>query len=417
MVTKEQINFFLSDPDYLSLVELEREQRLLFITDLSETRVSAFLGWLFKPYEGHGLGDRAVRELLLNVWRTNVSDELGLKVPEPKEVMNGSFRDLLVETEYQIPKASNGDKRRSIDIVLISRSQKLVVAIENKFGSSTHSDQLNAYRLAIAKKFPDYAQVLVYLDSNEVKPQDQGWIALDYEWIVKMIAAQQEAGLLSNRAIDALSQVKEYLSQDGATFNELAVKKDRLIETITDRHSSVLEIFRKFRNESWQARLEDSSKTIVEPLVIEFHQRWSLWYDVLDQSHHAKIIKAAKATFGDRLEVSSSPIGVFFRLKLWSRFEVTDAEFWGPQVFAWRGRDAKASYLVSASIVFKNIRQDREAELRQSIKDLRDTGLKAAPKAALRIRLSQKDDLSISQASDAVIDALTKLNLVFLTLP
>ena len=67
MATKLEINRFLCDPNFLMLVELQREQRLLFITDLTETRVSAFLAWLFRPQEGHGLGDRAIRELLLNV--------------------------------------------------------------------------------------------------------------------------------------------------------------------------------------------------------------------------------------------------------------------------------------------------------------------------------------------------------------
>lgn len=413
MTTKKQVDFFLSDPDYLALIELEREQRLLFITDLTETRVSAFLGWLFRPYEGHGLGDRAVRELLLNVWRKNENEELELSLPTPKNVMENSFRDLLVETEYQIQKTPATGKRRSIDLVLISRQQKLVIAIENKFGSSAHSDQLNAYQSAIAKKFVDYQQVFVYLDWNQAKPKEKEWIALDYEWIVKMIASQQEAGLLSARALDALGQVKEYLSQDGATLSESQARKDRLIEGICDRHAEVLDVFRRFRGESWQERLEDSTVTILDPLLIEFHQRWSLWYDVLAQAHHAKIIKTAKDAFGDQLEISSSPVGVFFRLKNWIRFDVSDADFWGPRVFAWCGRDLNAKYLVRSGIVFKNIRPDREVELRKSITQLRNAGLKAPPKAAQWVSLSQVDQLSISNAANEVVDALNRLNLVF----
>jgi hypothetical protein len=49
MATKAQIDLFLSDPSYLALIGLEREHRLLFITDLTETRISAFFGWLFRP--------------------------------------------------------------------------------------------------------------------------------------------------------------------------------------------------------------------------------------------------------------------------------------------------------------------------------------------------------------------------------
>ena len=61
MIPIKAVDNFLCDENYVSLVESAREQRLLYITDLSETRVSAFLGWLFRPHEGHGLGDHVIR--------------------------------------------------------------------------------------------------------------------------------------------------------------------------------------------------------------------------------------------------------------------------------------------------------------------------------------------------------------------
>jgi PD-(D/E)XK nuclease superfamily len=418
MATKEQINFFLSDPDYVSLIELEREQRLLFITDMTERRVSAFLAWLFNPHEGHGLSDRAVRDLLLNVWLKNKSEELNCDPPDPKNIMESSFRDLIVATEYSVEKSSETNKRRSIDLVLISRRNKLIVVIENKFGSTAHTSQLKDYRLAVNKRYSDYRKVFVYLDWNpDNKPDDKEWIALDYQWLIKLIATQQEAGLLSVRALDALGQVKDYLSQDGAKSSDSETKKDRLIEAIASRHSAVLDVFRSFDNVAWQKTIEDISITINEPLLIEFNQRWSLWRDVLAQSHHAKIIFEAKKKFGDEIEVSSGPTEVYFRFKSWHRFESEDAEFWGPRVSAWCGRETAEKYDVWVGIVFKSVKPERELEVREAAKELRDTKLKAPPKAAQWIRLSRQDQLSISEATSAVINALEKLNSVFKKLP
>ncbi len=417
MINRLQIDLFLSDPDYLALVELQREQRLLFITDLSETRVSAFLAWLFRPHEGHGLGDQAVRELLLNVWRKNHSEELQISVPTPREVLQCSFRDLLVETEYEIQSNIEGRGRRCIDIVLISRPNKLVIAIENKFGSSVHSRQLEAYRKGIQKKFPDFRHVLVYLDSNEENEvDDDSWVPLNYQWLITLISGQQKSGLLSDRALEALEQVRDYLNQNSATSVELEAEKDRLMQSIIIRHSEVLNIFRKFSGESWNARLEETSVSITEPLLIEYHQHWVLWNNVIAQSHHSEIVKVAKDRFGERLEISLSSTQVFFRLKEWARFDASPEEFWGPRISAWCGRDFKGVYVVSAGAVLSEILPDYEPQLRKVVEELRDPNLNAAPKTAQWVRISRIEKLSPTEASAQVVSELSRVELMLSTL-
>lgn len=420
--TKEQINRFLSDPDYLSLVELEREQRLLFITDISETRVSALLAWLFRPYEGHGLGDQAFRELLLSAWRRVQTEELAVSAepPTPTRLLNRSFRELLVETEYQVEKPKGRGKGRAIDLLLVSRQHKLVVGVENKFGSTVHNEQLKAYREGLKKQFPDCELVLIYLDSNEEnKPDDADWIPLSYQWIVTLIESRQRSGLLSARALDALTQFRDYLAGQGAMSDEREAERDRTVSAIAARHREVLDVFETFRRDagSWHSRLRDISLTILEPLLVEYHQRWSLWNGVVEQSRHAQIKDAVRAHFGGKVEISSSPAEVFFRLRDWARFERTDAADWGgPRVSAWCGRGTRRTYDVWAGVSFEFVDQDWVAQLRVATSPLREN-MKAPPQAAQWVRISRVNQLSPLKASERVIAELTRLDAAFQLLP
>ena len=417
MTTKAQIDLFLSDPSYLALIGLEREHRLLFITDLSETRVSAFLGWLFRPQEGHGIGDQAFRELLLNVWRTNLREELGHEVLAPRDILGRTFRDLLVHTEYRVHSGKDAGKGRPIDLLLVSRQNKLVVAIENKFGSAVHSDQLTAYRKGIAKAFPTYSQIYVYLDSNEEnRPGDDYWIPLGYQWLIDLIATHQKSGLLSDRALDALDQFKDYLTEDLALSGQREEEKDTLIESIARVHSSILDVFRAYRKQRLSDLLEDPAVTIHESLLIEYHQRRGLWNDVLDQARHVGVVQAAKRAFGGQLEVATGPAEVRLRLKSWARFEAdSDKNVWVPRVVAWSGREGKGKYNVWSFANFRGVDPDCEAEVRAAALQLRGSHLRKPAAAAQWMRLGLAEGLAIDSAGLHVVSELKRLDKVFTT--
>lgn len=412
MSTKAQIDLFLSDPGYLALIGLEREHRLLFITDLSETRVSAFLGWLFRPQEGHGIGDQAFRELLLTVWRTNLREELGHDVLPPRDILNRTFRDLLVHTEYRVQNGREPKKGRPIDLLLVSRQNKLVVAIENKFGSVVHSGQLAAYRKGIDKAFPSYSQIYVYLDSNEEnKPGDDHWIPLGYQWLIDLISTHQKSGLLSDRSLDALDQFKDYLTEDLALSGQREEEKDALIESIAREHKEVLDVFRGYRKQPLKNLLEDPTVTIQEPLLIEYHQRRGLWNDVLDQARHSSVIQAAKRAFGDQLEVNTGPAEVRLRLRSWARFEAEpDNNLWVPRVVAWSGREGKGKYNVWSYANFRGVDPDYEKALRVAALQLRDAQLKRPPATAQWMRLGLSDGLTTDLAGARVVGELKRLN-------
>lgn len=418
MATKREIDRFLSDPDFLMLVELQREQRLLFITDLTETRVSAFLAWLFRPQEGHGLGDRAIRELLLTVWRRCDEEELDIWAPEPRSINGWSFRDLIVRSEYQVAKSIGSGRGRSIDLLLVSRHHRLVVALENKFGSSVHSEQLKAYRVGIEKLFPKYRILLIYLDSNEGNsPDDDGWVTLDYGWLIELISKQQSSGLLSARALDALAQVKEYLNQDAAISDEDAARVSRLIEAVARNHESVIDAMRRFQQVNFQSLLETAALNSSEALLVEYCQRRKLWTKILDQARHVQLLAPIHEEFGDRLEVSVASAEVFFRMRTWSRFQQELDGLWVPRVSAWCGRDQRSTYDLWAVVSFKNVAPEKEEILRDVARMLRDAKLKAPPRHASWVLLSKVNQCNAHDAAALVIELIKKMDAELAGLP
>ena len=417
MITKNGINHFFADPDYAGLVDLDREQRLLFITDLSETRISAFLAWVFRPHEGHGLGDRGIKELLQRAWEANETEELGLKVPVPAEVRSLSYQDLLVYTEYQVGapvkkkrKPGQGAKRKrskgaAVDLLLLSRTNKLLIAIENKFGSKLHSNQLKTYRTNLLKRFPGFRCVFVYLDWNENDPADDCWCPLDYQWIIDMISSQQAAGLLSEKALDALAQVKEYINDEAPVNNDVAHLRDRRIEALGSKYPAVLAVLDAWRKTPAR-NLLTSKKEITEPLLVEYLQRRRLWNDVLDQRKHADVIVRVRRELGDTVEVGSGTSACYFQMKDWSRFEDENAEYWGARVVAWSGRSQSRKYSVQAGVLFNSVKPDFSDRVRAAAVAMRDGKLKAAPPAANWVSLGKQDGLGAAKAAELIVRAL-----------
>lgn len=427
----DKINEFLCDENYLALVEGAREQRLLFITDMSETRVSAFLGWLFRPYEGHGLGDQAVRELLHNAWLEVHSgdwngprpEEMGFDQWSPVEIAAKSFRDLCVETEYRFGRSEKlGEKNRPIDVALVSRANRLLVLIENKFGSAVHSGQLKSYREQAEKSYPGYAVFHIYLDPNaDNQPDDQPhWIPLRYGWLVDLISARQRSGLLSERALNALSQVKDYLNQDEEGGGDEAYQAN--LAALVNSHHDVLMEMRRIRLMNRHGRLTATLKDVPrssEILLVEYHQRPRLWDDVFDQMDHLPFINALRKLTGDQLEVQRRHKRLFIRDHRWvsirDQVQATGVDSaWGIRLAAWKP-DGDNCYSVRSVIDFNSgstmpdFSDDREKVLREVAASLREFRRKASSKDRW-IRLKEQAGLSPEKAALMLADEATRIN-------
>ena len=425
---QEQVNRFICDENYLALVESAREHRLLFITDLSEIRVSAMFAWLLRPNEGHGLGDYAFRQLLKNSWlAVNSGDwegpswsKMGYKRWEPTALATKSFADLCVETEYGFGKSKKpGDGGRPIDLFLVSRSNKLVVLIENKFGSVVHSGQLKAYREQAAESFPGYTILRIYLDPNAENFPDDGhyWIALRYDWLIELISNQESNGLLSDRSLNALSQFRDYLESSEGN----AVVDERISSLVND-HKEVLEALKAVGVKKTHDRfIEDQSTPAHETLLVEYQQRLVLWRRVLHQMEHLPLIAALKAIEIDGLEIRQAPKYIRIRKRSWAVVRddnVPPEKAWGIRVEIWRSDESK--YSMRAVIGFYDVRlddgsmvskysEDQEGGLRKVAEELRKMKRKASPSDKW-VRLKERSGRSISEIVEDVRDSVIEID-------
>ena len=434
-IKTDDIDKFLCDENYLSLVESAREQRLLFITKMSETRVSAFLGWMFRPHEGHGLGDQAIRELLHNAWIQVNSDEwlgksieeLGLNKWAPSCITTKSFRDLCVETEYRFGgKDSESKKQCAVDIVLVSRSNKLVILIENKFGSKVHNDQLKVYRRQAEKSFKGYQIFYIYLDPNENKIDDDHWVSLNYDWLIDLIDVWKQSGLLSSHALDALSQVKDYLKQES---DELILEKQSQIAELVDKHKKILEEMKIFSRMKPHDRLTVKAKdngSSLECLLIEYHQRKELWDDIFNQMGYISLFEAIKKKMGnkfDELEIRKLTKRLLVRSIHWAEIRNKGAKkeaAWGIRFVIWREENAGNNYNFRTSINFRSIDSiegakippytpDQEKSLRELASNLRQMKKRSSVDSK-GIRLFQKNSLSKTDIVELIIKEKNRID-------
>ena len=150
--TMKIINDLVSDIDCLEpLHEWTNDLNIFSLLKLDrvEIRHSNMLSWLLNPNELHGLSDKLLKKFLIYATKgTNISIMRGL-TPVDVDLMN--LDDVVVYRE-----------KDNIDILIVSESSHLVLAIENKIGSSEHSNQLEKYKTGLLKDYPNnYHFVLI----------------------------------------------------------------------------------------------------------------------------------------------------------------------------------------------------------------------------------------------------------------
>ena len=244
-------------------------------------------------------------------------------------------------------------------MILVSRSNKLVILIENKFGSKVHN-QLKAYREQAEKSFKGYQIFYIYLDPNENKTDDDHWINLNYDWL-NLIDVWKQSGLLSSHALDALSQVKDYLEQESDELIKL--EKQSQIAALVNEHNDVLVKMKEFSKISTHDRLtkENVVGINLECLLIEYHQRKELWDDIFNQMDYISLFEAIKKKMGDKfgeLEIRKLTKKVLLRSIHWAEIRNPGAKkeaAWGIRFVIWREENAGNNYNFRTSINFRSI--------------------------------------------------------------
>lgn len=208
----------------------------------NEIRHSNVLAWLLNPNENHGLGDAYIRKLIQN---------LALNEKHHKNVFNLLLLDFYSFSVYR--------EWKNIDILLVSKDEKLVIAIENKVGSNEHDNQLFRYKEILNREFSEYQKILIYLTPDGDRPSDNDWEILTYENIVENLEDIRDK-------IELLPDVSLMINNYIDTIRRDIVNDTQLIEIcnkIYNKHKKALDLIYEYRIDN-KKYVEEIRKTLKE---------------------------------------------------------------------------------------------------------------------------------------------------------
>ena len=149
---KEQqtsLDSFLANNDELEQLSARLGTFNVFRTlriESAEIRHSNVLSWLLDPAESHRLGDVFLRRFLSNVLLTADHEISAANV----ELLD--LTDIEVRREW-----------KHCDLLVIDRTNKILLLLENKIGSGESQGQLARYGNTISEEFPTFKVIHVFL--------------------------------------------------------------------------------------------------------------------------------------------------------------------------------------------------------------------------------------------------------------
>lgn len=222
---EEALREFLADIECLDALSPWTERFNIFdILKISRTEIrhSNMLAWLLDPNENHGLGDKFLKNTLIQILKENDDKEYD------------SFKLLLMDL-YSFRAFR---EREHIDILLVSDKEKYVIAIENKIGSSEHNHQLQRYREYLDKEYKDYKKILVFLTPDGDEPSDKKWGILTYESILDILDKVYENNELQSDVDLLLKNYTDVVRRNIVDDQELV----KVCTDIYNRHKKALDL-------------------------------------------------------------------------------------------------------------------------------------------------------------------------------
>jgi hypothetical protein len=138
-----------------------------------ELRHSDFLSFLLDPQQNHGLGDAFVTRLL----QATLLSSGGAALPvSPLDLDLWNLDSATVRREWQ-----------HIDILLLNEDHRVAVVIENKVGSSEHSDQLARYEESVRRAYPGWRMIGLYLTPDGEPPSHEAYLPCSYGLVSQVI--------------------------------------------------------------------------------------------------------------------------------------------------------------------------------------------------------------------------------------
>jgi PD-(D/E)XK nuclease superfamily len=145
--------------------------------------------------------------------------------------------------------------------VLLDEENKLAVIIENKIGSSEHSDQLRRYRQIVKQHYPDLRQICLFLTPEGDEPSETKYIPIDYQLI-----AESVEGLVKSRASTLGPDVRTLMTHYSQMLRRHIVSESEIADLcrkIYRKHQRALDMIYEYRPDQ-QAAIREILESLVQ---------------------------------------------------------------------------------------------------------------------------------------------------------
>lgn len=409
----------VADPDVRVLIENSIETRSLFISYPKEINVSNFLAWLFNPREGHGLGDRAVKELM-NQARKSFDEEninldnrsktaITISNWDSTKIFNATFSNIVIQRELKV-----GEGNNAIDLAIFDITNNLAIFVELKFGASEGENQTNGYYDSIRKNllnkapFKNYDAIFIFLDSRDTECKDSKWIPLGFEWLTDFLKRQKNSPIIHENNSRILSEYADLLVDENQ-MKKLELSHRDLIDRVVLDHKNILTFFNNnFRNSNYSEYLRSDTETLQE-LAQMYYQSKKLWDFIWDYSKFTPFIIPVKERFPG-LVTETKRKNIYYHLDEWESFYSDDYEHWGVQVWLKRLNDSPPQFSLNTSFYVNEFEPQYAIKIREMAKNLNPNSTSRETTNRLHMKSIDINGNDIKNITQHVIKRLNEIN-------
>ncbi|MGH2550235.1 MAG: PD-(D/E)XK nuclease family protein [Thermomicrobiales bacterium] len=198
-----------------------------FHLELAHTRILEFV---FNPRAQHGFGDAFFREFLSMLPRRH-PDRLGS--------IQWSRAENDDSSGYTIERES-----RSIDLLVIDKSQRIALLIENKIHSTEHGKQLTRYSEIVNSQFsdPSWTVIPIYITLNGDLPSNPSYFPVSYRSVAAIFERLLLDSTLPNESAVriTLAQYVAFLRRSFVGEYELAARAKQFYDQAPDAFELIL---------------------------------------------------------------------------------------------------------------------------------------------------------------------------------
>jgi hypothetical protein len=197
-----------------------------------ELRHSGFLAFLLNPKQPHGLGDALLKRLLQRAVAMFDSDLT--ETVTAIDLALWDLTDMIVLREWQ-----------NIDILLLDEAHEFAVIIENKIGSSEHTNQLRRYRQVVEYNYPNCRILAIYLTPDGSNASDESYIPFNYELISELIEnlVETRRSILGPEVLITMNHYTQMLRRRIVGESEIV----KLCRRIYQNHQRALDLIYEYR--------------------------------------------------------------------------------------------------------------------------------------------------------------------------